>query len=317
MRKIKNQPFVTFIVPTLNAQKYLELCLGSIRRQQYPKNKYEIILPDGGSTDDTFKIAKKYRAKIIKNKFVDQESGKSLGIQRSKGDIVVLMDSDNEIIKKDWLLKMVKPLVSDSTLFGVESFYFPSKNDNIFNKYSMLAHIADPFSRAIAASLKRKKKNGYIEYTIPGKSAYPLGANGFLWNKKIIKKVGMYKPKFEESNFSYYILQEGYNRFARVEGYGIYHYHIESIWDFVGKRLKIGNKFLNRKDEKRKTWLEGVSKQRMLFSYLYCLTFIGPAIEGVYNFSKTREKAWLLHPLMAFLSVGTYTIVFIRRIIEK
>lgn len=307
------RPFVTFIIPTLNAQRYLEKCLKSIRKQDYPKSKYEIFVVDGGSTDGTLSLAKKYKAKVLQNRAVDQESGKSIGIQKSKGEIIVLMDSDNEIIKKDWLQKMILPIIEDPELFGVESYYFSKKGDNIFNNYSMTLHIADPFSRCIAAKLKMRNKNNYEEYEIPEAESYPLGANGFLWNKKIIKKVGKYKPMFEESNFSFFATEMGYRKFARVKGYGIYHYHIDSLQDFIKKRLKIGNKFLNRKGEKKRTWIEGISKTKFVLCALYCGTFVGPTIEAAINYQKTKNKAWLIHPLMSFISVVSYTIVFIRR----
>lgn len=310
---MKKNPFVSFIIPTLNAQRYLEGCLSSIRKQNYSRERYEILIVDGGSVDDTIAIARKYHSKIISNPFIDQESGKSLGIQKSRGEIIVLMDSDNEIIKKDWLIKMLKPLTIDLNLFGVESLYFSKRGDNIFNRYCMRLHIADPFSRVLAAKIMTKDEGEYLESTIPGKSTYPLGANGFLWRKKIIQEVGLYKPKFEESNFTYYVLQRGYRKFARVPGYGIYHYHVDSLGDFISKRLKIGNKFLNRKEEKKKTWLEGVSRVKFAFAVVYCISFIGPFVEALINYFRTSDEVWFLHPVMSFLSVATYFWVFIKR----
>ncbi len=309
----QNKPFVTFVIPTYNAQKFLPLCLASIRKQGYPRNRYEILVVDGRSEDKTREVAKKFGAKIIDNPKRDPESAKSLGIQRGRGEIIALLDSDNEIVKSDWLTRMVRPLTLDSNLFGVESFYFPKEGESIFNTYCMSIHIADPFSRCLAASLSKKKKREYIEYTIPGGGTYPLGANGFLWNRKVIEEVGLYKPKFEESNFSYFALENGFRKFARVPGYGIYHYHIDSVFDFIQKRVKIGNKFLNRKEERKRTWLEGVSPLKFLWSVVYCATFVGPLLEGLYYSIKTRQKAWLLHPLMSFISIVTYGFVFLKR----
>lgn len=313
MNQDKTLPFVSYIIPTFNAESYLLACLNSICKQDYPSNKYEILVIDGGSSDQTLEIAKESKAVILKNPWKDAETGKSLGIQKAKGEIIVLLDSDNEIIKKDWLRKMVKPLLLDKNLFGVESIYFPKRGESIFNTYSMIIHIADPFSRCLAGKLKETKRDGYVEYEITPGSAYPLGANGFLWNKRIIEEIDAYRPKFEESNFSYYITLKGYRKFARVPGYGIYHDHINSLRDFIGKRLKIGNKFLKRTEEKKRTWLEGVSRKRFIFSALYCSTVVGPLIEGLINFYITRQKAWLLHPVLSFISVTTYAVVLIRR----
>lgn len=313
----KTSPFVSFVIPTYNAEAYIRKCLGSIIKQDYPKEKYEILVVDGNSTDNTLLIAKMFKVKIIDNPQRDPETAKSLGIQRAKGEIIALLDSDNEIIKKDWLRKMVKPLIQDPTLFGVESFYFPRKGESIFNTYSVIAHIADPFTRCLAGKLNQKKRLGYIEYQIPEGSAYPLGANGFLWNRRIIEEINLYKPKFEESNFGYFVLNKGYRKFARVPNYGIYHDHINSLFDFIQKRFKIGNKFLSRKDEKRRTWIEGISQKKFIFCVIYCSTLIGPFLEGLINYLKTRQKAWLLHPWLSIISVGCYAIVFVRRLVMK
>jgi glycosyltransferase involved in cell wall biosynthesis len=308
-------PKVSFLIPTLNAEDRLPACLTSIRLQDYPKDKYEILIVDGGSTDSTLYIAKLFGARVINNPRKDAESGKSIGIEKSKGNVLALLDSDNVITKKDWLKKMTKPLIDNLELFGVESNYFSKGSENLFNKYTISIHIADPFARSLASKLKERKRKDYIEYTIPNKGAYPLGANGFLWRKSIINKIGFFKPKFEESNFSFFATEAGYRKFARVPGYGIYHYHVGSIFDFIKKRLKIGNKFLDRKIERKRTWIDAVPKTRFLFSVIYCATFIGPTIESLKNIAITKRGEWILHPFMSFLSVCCYGVVYVKRFV--
>ncbi|MBU3956768.1 glycosyltransferase [Patescibacteria group bacterium] len=56
----KNLPSISVLIPTLNAASVLGKCLKSIVEQDYPKNKIEIIIAHGGSTDKTLEIAKKY-----------------------------------------------------------------------------------------------------------------------------------------------------------------------------------------------------------------------------------------------------------------
>ena len=53
--------FFTVIVPNLNHGKYLSDCLNSILKQNY--KKFEIIILDGGSTDDSLKIIKNFAKK--------------------------------------------------------------------------------------------------------------------------------------------------------------------------------------------------------------------------------------------------------------
>jgi glycosyltransferase involved in cell wall biosynthesis len=54
------EPNISVLIPTLNAASVLESCLKSIRSQNYPQEKLEIIVADGGSTDATVGIASNY-----------------------------------------------------------------------------------------------------------------------------------------------------------------------------------------------------------------------------------------------------------------
>ena len=61
---MKKTPKISIITPVLNGEKYLEKCIKSVINQNYPKKKFEHIIIDGGSTDSTIKIIKKYDKKI-------------------------------------------------------------------------------------------------------------------------------------------------------------------------------------------------------------------------------------------------------------
>ena len=50
---MKNSPSVTVLIPALNEQMHVEACISSLQRQDYPDDRYEIIIVDNGSTDAT------------------------------------------------------------------------------------------------------------------------------------------------------------------------------------------------------------------------------------------------------------------------
>jgi glycosyltransferase involved in cell wall biosynthesis len=90
MRKL---PFVSVIIPTLNEEGYIENCLKALKAQDY-KGKFEIIVADGKSKDNTVKIAKKYADKVV---VVDKKGvavGRNVGARVARGEIFIFMDAD-------------------------------------------------------------------------------------------------------------------------------------------------------------------------------------------------------------------------------
>lgn len=56
-------PFVTVIIPAYNEERYIRKCLTEWVNQDYPKDKYEILVYDGMSTDRTAEIIKEFERK--------------------------------------------------------------------------------------------------------------------------------------------------------------------------------------------------------------------------------------------------------------
>ena len=99
------KPFISIIIPTLNEEGYIENCLKSIKRQSY-KN-YEIIVVDGGSKDNTVKIAKKYADKVLTDRRKGPAIARNVGAKHAKGEILIFSDAD-VIFPKGSLRKIKK-----------------------------------------------------------------------------------------------------------------------------------------------------------------------------------------------------------------
>ncbi|HIK00154.1 TPA: glycosyltransferase [archaeon] len=98
---------ISVVIPTLNEEKYLEICLLSLENQTLPRNKYEVIVVDGRSKDNTIKIAKRYADKVIFQKGKGAANARNHGIRAATHDIIAYVDADL-ILAKDWLEKAVK-----------------------------------------------------------------------------------------------------------------------------------------------------------------------------------------------------------------
>ncbi len=324
---LQNLPFVSFIIASYNAQKHLEKCLSAIRKQQYPQERIEILLVDAGSTDNTLEIAKPFEVKVINNPYHVAEFAKSIGIQQAGGKYIVILDADNEIVQKDWLAKNILPLENDSSLVGMDSVFLVKKDDFLVNRYCALLGLEDPLVRYmadLASNADIERLDGYSVYKIR-KGRYPIfGSNGFIWRKKIFSEIKSYLPRYDEAEFCIKVVEQGYDKIGFVSEVGVYHHHLENIWQFMGKRFRRGQEFISRKlvvkDAKKNetfVWLDKYSKWEFLQSVFLCVSFFYPAYESIRGYLKSRDVAWFLHPFLAFSTVMVYGLLFIKFMIWR
>lgn len=111
-----NLPYVSIIVPAKNEEKMIGRCLDSLINQDYPKNKYEIVIINDRSTDKTQEVIKLYQEKhsIIKSIEIKENlsglTGKqnavNEGLKICKGEIIMNIDADC-IAKPKWIKNTV------------------------------------------------------------------------------------------------------------------------------------------------------------------------------------------------------------------
>lgn len=83
-------PLISVTIPTMNSAKTIGQCLESIRQQTH--RNVEVIVMDGGSTDDTVEIARSAGARVYFGNHLSQR--RLLGIRESRGKYVLVLDSD-------------------------------------------------------------------------------------------------------------------------------------------------------------------------------------------------------------------------------
>lgn len=89
-------PKISIVTPSLNQGKFIEETIRSVLLQGYPDLEYIII--DGGSTDETVEIIRKYEkwlAYWVSESDSGQSSAINKGFDRSKGEIVAWINSDD------------------------------------------------------------------------------------------------------------------------------------------------------------------------------------------------------------------------------
>ena len=106
------EPMVSIIIPVRNEAGLLKNCLESIANLYYPKDRIEVIIADGMSTDDTVNTAKQLGARVVLNEKKTVSPGRNVAFKLAKGEIIAFTDADC-IVDKNWIINSVRYFEDD------------------------------------------------------------------------------------------------------------------------------------------------------------------------------------------------------------
>ena len=301
-------PKVSFVIPVLNAAGMLDNCLQSIRRQTYPRDRYEILLADGGSTDGTQAIGERHGAVVIDDRASrNMEESKRVALGQATGEFVVFVDADNEITHPDYVELAVTALRDRPSALGVEGYYLPSpKMTSLCAYLTHRLHISDPLCWLMSTNPRLVAREGEIErWTLPeGTESYPLGANGFVYRKADLDAVKA-DQKFQDTHVALFLMRSGKREWLRVAGRGVHHYYVDTLMNFLRKRRRATVHFLNVRREFGNMWLEQKPPVPGWLACVYCVSFVGPAWHVLLGLARTGgDVRWLWHFPACLASVG-------------
>lgn len=313
---------ISVIIPTLNSAAVLEKCLASIAAQDYPKNKIEIIIADGGSTDGTLEIAKNYGAKIYNNPLKTGEAGKAIGVKKANGDLIALIDSDNILPDKNWLTKMTAPFADPETIGSEPWEYTYRKTDPWLTRYFAMLGMNDPICLFIGnydrlsvltgqwTNLKFafENKQDYLKIKFDHKPLPTIGANGTIFRRNLFTNIGDYLFDIDEP---LKILQDnGCFYFAKVKT-GIIHTFVEDdIIKFFRKQLRRISDLSYHKTARQTNW-EGFLPQIIYFQ-LQCLIVFPIVFQMLKGIWRKPDPAWIFHPVACYSTWFIYLYGYIK-----
>jgi len=229
---MKKLPRISIVIPSYNKVDYLEETLESIVSQNYPN--LEVIIQDGGSTDGTLEIIKKYARKYpkivqwVSKKDKGQVEAINKGLKKATGDVVTYINAD-DVYEKGALKKVGEYFAKHpDTLWlagrgrvindkGEEISRWVTRYKNFLlklNRYNLLLIVNYLMQPSVFLSKKAYKKYGpftgtknyVMEYDLwlkLGKVKMPDIIDEYLSNFRLVKKSFSIKETKKILDFDY------------------------------------------------------------------------------------------------------------------
>jgi len=176
VHKMSDPPYVSIIVPTYNRCTVIEACIDSLFALSYPRDRYEVIIVNDGSSDDTERVlsACEKKAPCAYKWFSQKNSGissaRNTGINNAIGEIICFTDDDC-VVEKDWVTQLLGGFGKDS-VGGVGGAVKAEKQSNVYDRY------------AEEAGLLSQKKFKSMNYLVGCNAAY---------RKSVLDEVGSFE----------------------------------------------------------------------------------------------------------------------------
>jgi glycosyltransferase involved in cell wall biosynthesis len=327
---MKELPKVSIVTCTYNGERILDEYLSHIFLQDYPLDKIEIILADGGSSDKTLEIISKYEKKYpgVIHQFHNPKQfsiGKGFGMdiatRKARYEIIVQLDQDNILIQNDWLTNMVRILVENEDISGVQSRLHTPKGASTVDKYINEIGIEDPFAihYSLNAQITLNPENfyyngekGFFIYSVKESPFYYAGDNGFAIRKKDFLESGGYTQDID--NFWRMAKSKKKYKMAIPLDIKLHHKTSTSLNMILAKRIYyLGHYLLKNYEDRDFYWFDlkkNNFKQNFRFvqAVMYNLLLVPGLIQGVNKAVREKKSFWLIHPFM--LSVITWGYIY-------
>lgn len=195
---------VSVIIPCLNEENFIGICLDSICRQDFPKEYLEILIADGMSTDKTRDILMAYASRYsfihwFENQKKFAPSALNILIAIAKGEAIIRMDAHNQY-PKNYISKCIE-------------YLYEYKVDNVGGACVTLPGADTLVAKAIALALSSGFGVGNALFRIGVKKPVYVDTVPFgCYKKEIFDKIGLFDEdawRGEDDEFNARLIKSG------------------------------------------------------------------------------------------------------------
>jgi glycosyltransferase involved in cell wall biosynthesis len=215
---------VSVIVPAFNAAQTIEQCLAALLAQSYPREQYEVIVVDDGSTDDTAAIAARFAAvRVMGAAHRGAAAARNLGARAARGEILLFTDADCAPTR-DWIAAMCAAF-DDARVVGVKGTY-RTRQRAIVARFVQLEY-EEKYAR-----MRRAETIDFID-------TYSAG-----YRRDVFLAKGGFDEAFpsatvEDQEFSFRLAEQG-ARMLFVPDAVVYHQHAATLGAYARRKFHIG-----------------------------------------------------------------------------
>jgi glycosyltransferase involved in cell wall biosynthesis len=139
---VSQLPFLSVIMPAHNAAGMLPRSLGALRNSDLPRDRFEVIVVDDGSSDETSMIAARYADTVVTlpGRAHGPAYARNRGFEVSRGEVIVFIDSDC-VVRQDTLTRFINRFMAEpdvGALFG--SYDDKPPAPGLISQYRNLIH---------------------------------------------------------------------------------------------------------------------------------------------------------------------------------
>jgi glycosyltransferase involved in cell wall biosynthesis len=313
------------VIPTLNSARYLRECLESVRAQEYG-GRVEVVIVDGGSTDETLDIARHFEVEsILENALKTGEAGKAVGLKAAEGDLLLSLDSDNVIVGSDWLRRMVDPF-SDPDVMSAQAMRWDyRRHDHFITRWAALTGVGDPLALYIGNydhyshltgrwtdyPHRAEQRDGWLRVSIDPRWVPTIGANGYLVRREALAQVP-FGEYFFDIDFAHDLVQLGINTIAVVD-VPIRHYFSDSVSRFYLKTRRRVDDFYFFSSRGLRSYPWTSRKKRGVAHFVASTLLVVPLLVDIGRGFRCRpDRAWLFHLPACWITLVVYATGAIR-----
>jgi glycosyltransferase involved in cell wall biosynthesis len=217
----QESPFVSVIIAAYNAGNTLGICLQALENQIYPKDRYETIVVDDGSSDTTVDIARQYKARVFSQANQGAAVARNRGAKEAKGELLLFTDSDCEPLV-DWIAQMVRPFLNPE-IVGAKGFY-KTRQPQLVARFAQLEY---------DIKCDKLKKDVYIDFIDTYSAAY---------RRDVFLQFGGFDAIYttasgEDMEFSYKLSLKGYKMVSVPDAF-VYHLHPDRLSKYLRKKYR-------------------------------------------------------------------------------